>query len=121
MVVPSRHGVDQTGWVKVSDSLCEAVFGFAVVELAPAFVVDYLACVRMGRLFILVVEAYPREDARVALELVDHELQLAAKLLLLCRVGLPLRHRRHVLDDEESELVGGAVEEAGFDFDLVCH
>ena len=45
----------------------------------------------------------------MALELVDHELELAAKLLLLCRVGLPLRHRRHVLDDEESELVGGAV------------
>lgn len=64
------------------------------------------------------VEAYPREDTRVALELVNHELQLACKLLLLSRVGLPLRHRRHVLDDQESELVGGAVEEAGLDFDL---
>lgn len=64
-------------------------------------------------------ETYPREDARVALELVNHELELASKLLLLCRVGLAQRHRRHVLDDQESELVGGTVEEARLDFDLV--
>lgn len=70
----------------------------------------------------MAVEAtYPGHDGRVAQVLVDHDVELALKLLLL--LGIGERHTgrdsRHVLDDHEPQGVSSIVEQVWLDFDLL--
>ena len=106
VVVPAGYRADEAGGVELADALGQSELGMGVGDLAPAFVVED-----------------PREDARVALVLVDHGLELPLELGLL-GVGGPGvgrdAHRRHVLHDEEAELVAGLVEEVWFDLDMLA-
>lgn len=64
---------------------------------------------------------HPGDNAGVALVLLNHKLQLALKLGLLLSVGQTRRvgsQARHVLDDEQADLVAGAVEQIRLNLDL---
>ncbi len=106
VIVPASYCIDETGRVKLADAVGKGELRVAVGDLTPTFVVED-----------------PREDARIVLVLVDHGLELPLELGLL-GVGGPgvgeHAHRRHVLHDEEAELVAGLVEEVGFDFDMLA-
>ena len=118
--MPPRNRVDEPGRVERAYKLRESEIRLYVVDvLAPPLVVDD-----------------PGEDAGMALELLDHERELALEFRLLRRADLewlavagrpelgpgfrvPVRgHGGHVLDDQETDGVAGFVEESGFDFDL---
>lgn len=65
--------------------------------------------------------SYPNDDRSVALVFIDQNFQLPLELGLLVGVRGPVAvggHARHVLDDQQTELVASAVEEIGLDFDL---
>lgn len=65
--------------------------------------------------------AYPGRDTRETLELVYHQLKLASELNLLLFIGqLALQRPQggHILDNKETELIAGAVEQFGLNFDL---
>lgn len=63
---------------------------------------------------------YPGVNGRVALVLVDHDLQLALKLcsLLLGRLSI-WSHARHVLNNDEANLVASLVEQVRLNLDLI--
>jgi len=71
MIVPTRNRVDEPGRVELADAVGQRKLGMVIGPLSPALVVDN-----------------PGDDGWVALVLIDHNLELALKLLLLC-VGRP--------------------------------
>lgn len=66
--------------------------------------------------------AYPGDNGRVALVLIDENLKLSLELGLLVGVRRAAvrvrRHAGHVLNDEQANLVTSLVEQIGLDFDL---
>lgn len=104
MVVPAAGGVDEAGRVCRPDPVGDLELGVVAGDLAPALVIDN-----------------PSDDASVTLVLVDHDTELALPLVLLVGVRLAAakKHAGHVLDDKETKLVTGVVEEIGLDLDLL--
>lgn len=124
MVPPARCRVDQPRPVQGLDTLREGnLWVWWREQLAPAFVVYDLS--KHGQQVPSWVSShglctYPGHDARVAQVLVDEDVELALKLLLLRRVRREhaRRHAGHVLDHHETETVTGIVKEIRLDFDL---
>src|SRR5690606_35340868 len=93
--VDPAHVVDQAGRVPALDQVGDA----GLVVLAPAL-----------------VERHPHDDRRAAAVLVDHGLQLGLELRLVTSPG----RGRHVLPDEQAELVGVVVPAVGLDLDVLA-
>jgi hypothetical protein len=102
MIMPPTDCIDQPCGIQFAHPLRKRKLRIRRHNLRPALVVDD-----------------PRHDTRVALELVDEDIELAREFVLLRGVGFHQGHGWHVLDYEEAQLVAGAVEEGGFDFYLL--
>ena len=116
MVEPSAGGIYEPCWIQGVHEISECEFGvFAIGDLAPACVVDD-----------------PGDDARIAAVLANEQFELALEFLLLFGVGkngldgaviecatLGRSKRGHVLDEHQTKLVTGLVEQGSFYFDLI--
>lgn len=115
VVEPAARCVDESGWIQGVHQVGQCEFRvLSVADLSPAFVVDD-----------------PSDDAGVAAVLADEEFELSLELLLLFGVGEDIDYgaivecfglawpkRWHVLDEHETELIAGLIEQSWLHFDL---
>lgn len=133
VVVPARCRVDQPAAVDGPDPLGNGVLGVRrCPDLAPAFVVNDLdrrlthgRSLEAGQAGSSICSpagaTYPGHNGGVAQVLVDQDVELALKLCLLVGIGEwhTRGHGGHVLNDHETERVGGIVKQVRLDFDLM--
>lgn len=82
MISPSSYSIDQSCGIQASNSVCEIVLYVRLIpRLTPAFIVNDLwyACEFISK--SKGVFTHPCDDARIALMLVNENVQLAAKFL----------------------------------------
>lgn len=126
VVPPTRGRINQSGRVQLQCSGCQSSFGErSVIDLAPALVVDDLV-VRVSiddKMDYWWYQTYPGVNTRVRLVLLDEDIKLPFKLGLLRSIGEDIIRilgieTRHVLDQQDAQLIACTVEQSWLDFDL---
>lgn len=134
MIVPTTDSIDESSRIQLANAIGETVLSPLLPRwLAPILVVDGLESVLADGQFSICSPTYPSDDAGVALELIDHYLKLASELLsgvLVSDSDVPRARavviwildlgaqRRHILDNENTELIARLVEQSWLNLDL---